>query len=352
LEGSRERVRRVMAGELPDRAPLFDLLPNDAVLKHFNGGVAVEIGDDRSGIRAIAAALDGSRQAQYSPSEARVERMPDGRERRAERWTAWEQTGSYSSSEEYGEVKRREIAERRKSVSAPIETGKDEHYLRQREVGSWFGEDFYFLLSSPSPNLMGIWREVGLEEFSYYFYDCEAEIVEQLELNTERACRWVEGLPEDDPFEAVFIGEDIAFKGGPMMRVDWLEREYMPRMARVIEALHGRGKKVVFHSDGDLNAIMDGLVGAGIDGLNPVERVAGMDLADLHRRYPRLVFVGGIDVSHLLPFGTPQQVRDAVVQAIEETEGRILVGSSTEVFDLVPLENFLAMREAAVGYGY
>ena len=77
-----------MAGERPDRAPLFDLLPNDAVLKHFNGGVAVEIGDDRSGIRAIAAALDGSRQAQYSPSEARVERMPDGRERRAVRRSA------------------------------------------------------------------------------------------------------------------------------------------------------------------------------------------------------------------------------------------------------------------------
>ena len=63
-----------------------------------------------------------------------MERLPDGRERRVERWTAWEETGSYSSSEEYRNVKRREIAERRKSVSAPIETGEDEYYLRQREV--------------------------------------------------------------------------------------------------------------------------------------------------------------------------------------------------------------------------
>jgi uroporphyrinogen decarboxylase len=77
-----------------------------------------------------------------------------------------------------------------------------------------------------------------------------------------------------------------------------------------------------------------------------------MDLADLHRRYPRLVFAGGIDVSHLLPFGTPTQVRDAVVRAIEDTEGQILVGSSTEVFDIVPLVNFLAMREAAMEYRF
>ncbi len=245
-----------------------------------------------------------------------------------------------------------DLAERRKSASAPIRTGENEYYLEQRKVRAWFGEDFYFLLGSPSPGLMNVWREVGLEEFSYYLYDCEEVIVEQLELNTEHACRWVEGLPEDDPFEGVFIGEDIAFKGGPMMRVEWLEREYFPRMARVIEVLHGRGLKVVFHSDGNLNAIMDGLVEAGIDALNPVERAAGMDLAELHRRYPRLVFAGGIDVSHLLPFGTPQQVGEAVVRAIEETEGRILVGSSTEVFDLVPLGNFLAMREAAVGYRF
>jgi hypothetical protein len=53
-----------------------------------------------------------------------------------------------------------------------------------------------------------------------------------------------------------------------------------------------------------------------------------------------------------LPFGTQQQVRDAVVEAIEVTEGQILVGSSTELHNEVPLENFLAMREAAMGYRF
>ena len=53
MDGSRERVRRVMAGERPDRAPLFDLLPNDAVLAQFNEGVPVEIGDDRAGFARL-----------------------------------------------------------------------------------------------------------------------------------------------------------------------------------------------------------------------------------------------------------------------------------------------------------
>ena len=42
----------------------------------------------------------------------------------------------------------------------------------------------------------------------------------------------------------------------------------------------------------------------------------------------------------------------AVLKAIEDTEGQILVGSSTEVFDIVPLENFLAMRETAMAYRF
>jgi len=57
---------------------------------------------------------------------------------------------------------------------------------------------------------------------------------------------------------------------------------------------------------------------------------------------------GGIDVSQLLPFGTPEQVRDAVRKSIDAAEGRILIGSSTELHEDVPLANFLAMREAVL----
>jgi hypothetical protein len=352
MEGSLGRVRRVMAGEKPDRAPLFDLLPNDAVLQHFNGGIPVAIGDDRAGARAMAAALDGSRSSRMSPSEERTEHLEDGRARRVLRWTAWQERVKYGSSEEYRQAKQRELARWREWASEPVETAKEEDYLKQSEIRSWFGDDFYYLMSPPHTGLMDIWESVGLEAFSYYLYDCEEVILEQLECNTEYACHWIEGLPGDCPFEAAFIGEDIAFRQGPMIRVQWLEQHYFPRLARVISALHRKGQKAVFHSDGNLNAIMEGLVGAGIDGLNPIEVMAGMDLADLHRRYPKLVFLGGIDVSQLLPFGSPPQVREAVVKAIEDTEGQILVGSSTEVHSLVPLENFLAMREAAMEYQF
>lgn len=135
-----------------------------------------------------------------------------------------------------------------------------------------------------------------------------------------------------------------------MLSPAWVVEHYLPRLKRVIESVHAKGMKAMFHSDGNLYSILDGLVEAGIDLLNPVEVAAGMDLAVLHRRYPNLIFAGGIDVSHLLPFGTTMQIRDAVVKAIEDTGGKILVGSSTEVMNNVPLENFLAMRNSVLEY--
>ena len=97
---------------------------------------------------------------------------------------------------------------------------------------------------------------------------------------------------------------------------------------------------------------MDGLVEAGIDGLNPIEVLAGMDVADLHRRYPDLFMTGAIDVSQLLPMGTPQQVYEAVCRAIDAAEGRIMIGSSTELNNKVPLENYLALRDAVLEHPY
>lgn len=350
MNGSLERVRRVMAHQKPDHAPLFDLLPNDAVLRHFNGGVPVKIGDDRSGISAIAAATDGTRFSYFSPMQERSETLPDGRVCQYERWTVWTPPKVFSSAEEYRQVKQGELTARHKQANDCHDTANDSGYLQQHDLRSLFGKDYYLLLYACSPGLMGLYREVGLEAFSYYLSDAEDAIDGQLELNTDIACRWVSGLPNDDPFDAVFIGEDIAFKSGPMFNPRWLAEHYFPRLKRVISAFHARRKKIVFHSDGNLNPIMDDLVAAGIDGLNPIEVQAGMVLADLHKRYPSLIFFGGIDVSHLLPFGKPREIKDAVVKAIEDTEGQILIGSSTEIINQVPLENFLAMREAAMNY--
>lgn len=213
------------------------------------------------------------------------------------------------------------------------------------------GEVFYFP-GIPGPGLQGIYGEIGLAAFSYILADCPDIVVELLERNTIRAIDRIEHLPPDHGIEAVMLGDDMAFKSGPLLRPARMRAHYFPRLARVIAAYHAAGIKVLFHSDGDLNPILADLVEAGIDGLNPLEVLAGMDVADVHRRHPHLFLCGGIDVSQRLPFGTPGQVRDAVRRAIEAAEGRLMVGSSTELNNKVPLANYLALRETVLDFRF
>ena len=99
--------------------------------------------------------------------------------------------------------------------------------------------------------------------------------------------------------------------------------------------------KVIYHSDGHLNEIMDNLVACGIDALNPLEKLAGMDIVEIRRKYPRLVLTGGIDCSELLSFGSKEDIREEIERIVYEfgAEGGILLGSSSEVHNGIPAEN-------------
>jgi hypothetical protein len=348
VNGSVERVRAVLDGRLPDRPPLYDLLRNDAVIEHF-AGRRIPAADPRATVfAAYEPAIDATRPVVRLPERERTETLPNGREQRIFRWTAWTAHVAYRDTDEYAARRRAEIASFDPAPSPEsVRAWVDRAATHRRDLG-----DVFFFASSPSLGLSGLYDECGLEFFAYAMADHPGLIEELLECNALRAERFVEALPDDHGVEAVFLGDDIAFKSGPLLSPVWFGAEFLPRLARICAAWHRRGVKVLFHSDGNLMPVLDGLVEAGIDGLNPIEVLAGMDAGEIHRRHPHLFLAGAIDVSQLLPFGSPEAVRDTVRRTIEASGGRLLVGSSTELQNEVPLANFLAMREATLACRY
>jgi hypothetical protein len=350
MKDSVQRVRAVIHGCTPDRAPLYDLLRNDAVIRHFTGEELTTENAERVVFRCYEPAVDATRPMVRLPRAEQEYTRTDGRKERVFRWTVWTEHQTYADSDAYAAAKRKELdsipawtTERQKQM--------DGHLASVAEHRRKLGEVFFFP-TAPGVGLMGIYGEVGLEQFSYYLADCPEIIEMWIERNALAAIEWAEHLPADHGIEAVFVGDDIAYKTGPVLSPEWFRTHYFPRFARVMAAYHKRGIKVLFHSDGNLNSLLDGLVEAGIDGLNPIEVLADMDVGDIHRRYPHLFMSGGIDVSQLLPYGKPQEVKDAVHRAIDAAEGRLMVGSSTELHNDVPLANFLAMREAVLEHRY
>jgi uroporphyrinogen decarboxylase len=62
---------------------------------------------------------------------------------------------------------------------------------------------------------------------------------------------------------------------------------------------------------------------------------------------------GGVDTQHVLPFGTPAEVRDEVKRRVDDLApgGGFVFAAVHNVQGDVPPENFMAMREALAEFG-
>ena len=148
---------------------------------------------------------------------------------------------------------------------------------------------------------------------------------------------------------------DIGGKSGMLFAPDYLRREAFPRLAREIEPLKQAGIKVILHSDGNITDVLDDLVAIGVDGINPLETSAGMDLGTVKKRYGRdLVLVGNVDAAWVLPFGSPRDVELEVKRCIREAAaggGYFLDTGAAEIMPDIPVENVLSMFAAVREHG-
>jgi len=191
---------------------------------------------------------------------------------------------------------------------------------------------------------------LGWEFFAYLSVDEPGLIAEYMHLATAREVAKIHAVADARFSPCALPYGDIAYKQALLHSPDWLRREFFPLVRRLNTALHEHGVKCLFHSDGDLTTVIPDLIETGIDGLNPIEVVAGMDLVDVKRLYgDRLFLAGGIDISQLMARSGPAEVRDVCREAIRVASPGYFIGSTTELDNGSKPENILAMVEAAWG---
>ena len=141
-----------------------------------------------------------------------------------------------------------------------------------------------------------------------------------------------------------------------MCSPDMLE-EFETRYVRQgIEAARARGLPVCFHIDGNVTSMLDDIVEMGVDILNPIEPCDGaQDIYRIKERCgDRLALCGDIDVNGVLYRGSPADVERDVREHIAGLArgGGYIVASSHDLHQLIPIENFYAMRDATHDYRF
>lgn len=340
----RERVLRTLAFQETDRVPVYDILQNDGLIEYLAGEALTCANGDRVKAVAIRRCLDMTRMAN-GPQEPHTHRNADGTLIQVERWTAWYVEHPWKTQGELVDW----VEQRIEYENALVFDAAYRERFHQT-IGHFqglFGDDTVQIVES-GVGLTEMYSPMGWEAFSYLLMD-EPELVDAwLEARNQAELRRVACIADPELIPVVLTYDDIAYKTSTHTSPAWLRQYWFPRLRRLNDAWHMRGTRCIFHSDGNLWPVLDDLIEAGIDGINPIEMQAGMTVRELRAKYPKLVLTGGIDVSELLPFGTPEQVREAALENIRATDGLgYILGSSTELHWEIPTANILAMFNAA-----
>lgn len=154
--------------------------------------------------------------------------------------------------------------------------------------------------------------------------------------------------------DTISLGDDYCANKGPLMSPDMFRTFILPHLKHAVDTVHEEGAKCIKHCDGNIWPLLDMWLEAGVDAINPLEPVAGMDMGEVKQRCgDRVCLMGNIDCSELLCNQSVEEVDLAVKECIEAAGGGggLIVSSSNSIHHGVKPENYSAMIKAVHKYG-
>lgn len=155
--------------------------------------------------------------------------------------------------------------------------------------------------------------------------------------------------------QVIGYAEDLGMQDRLQMSVDTYREVIKPYHKEIFKFIHEQADvKILLHSCGSIYPLIDDLIDAGVDILNPVQtRAKDMDPIRLKENFGnRIIFWGGIDEQHVLPYGTRQEIFAEVEKmiGIMSVNGGYILAPGHNIQEDTPPENIIAMFEAAKKY--
>lgn len=146
-----------------------------------------------------------------------------------------------------------------------------------------------------------------------------------------------------------YFGDDYGGQANMLLSPRMWRTFIKPRLARMFAPFVEAGLPVILHSDGRIDPILPDLVEIGLTVYNPVQPEV-TDHAALHAQFGEtLAYYGGVSTQTVMPFGTPQEVREAVFAAAHALAPQgtgLMIGPSHRMMSDIPMENVDALLDA------
>ena len=155
---------------------------------------------------------------------------------------------------------------------------------------------------------------------------------------------------------AVAIGyaDDLGMQDRLQISPDTYRQVLKPYHKKIFAFIHEKADiKIMLHSCGAIEPLIEDLIDAGVDIINPLQtRAAGMSPEVLMQKFRgKVVFWGGMDVQQILPYGSSDEIKAEAKKMIEIMgKSGYIFGPSHNIQEDTPPENIIAMYKAGQIY--
>lgn len=151
------------------------------------------------------------------------------------------------------------------------------------------------------------------------------------------------------------LDHDMADSRGMLVRIETLDRLWLPHFVRSLEPLLKTDVRLLWHCDGNLMDLVPRLLEAGISGFQGFQYEDGMDYRRICRMKAKdgreLIIFAGVSVTRTLPMGTPADVREEMRFLVENgPRTGLFLGASSSIAPGVPWENLKTFVEGLHHY--
>jgi len=150
------------------------------------------------------------------------------------------------------------------------------------------------------------------------------------------------------------IADDCGYKKNEFISAKLWKKLFFEQYQEIVTSIHNRKNLIILHSDGYISNLMDTFVEIGFDAIQSLEPSAGVDIFHLFEKFTdKICFIGNLDISIHLTFGTISQIKNYVSKLIAKAKQNnvsLIISPTQQINAKVKPENVKIMIETAKKY--
>lgn len=198
------------------------------------------------------------------------------------------------------------------------------------------------------------WSLRGMTNSLVDFYE-EPEKVHQLyRALTDFYLRMLERGNKELNLDGVFVSDDLGTQTGPFFSPAIFKEFFKPYYKELIDKAHSLGMHFWLHCCGNIELILPDLIEIGLDVIHPIQKYT-MEEKKIAEKFGKDICIwAGFDVQRIIPYGTPEEVRDEVRFMIDtyfRKEGRLIITAGNGITSDCSAESLEALLDETYHYG-